>query len=135
MAFKAVDQSNPFNYGRSHYNMPFYCQSPNIWFTQISVSLPFASKFSVNNSSRRLSRCPRMISLDDRDQCKVSSALGWMTAACYVTDCSIATPRFGDLLHEDSRKLWGKSQLLCTDSGLSWNDSGCHWVKRRLFSK
>ena len=67
MAFKAIDQSNCFNYGPSHYNMAFYCQWPIKSLTEISVSLAFASNFFVNNSSRRLSRCPRTISLDDRD--------------------------------------------------------------------
>ena len=36
-------------------------------FTEISVSLVFASNFFVNNSSRRSSWCPRTISLDDRN--------------------------------------------------------------------
>ena len=35
--------------------------------TEISVSISFASDFFVNNLSRRSSRCPRTISLDDRD--------------------------------------------------------------------
>ena len=64
---KPIDQSNRINYGRSHYNMAFYCQWPIKSFTEISVSLAFASNFFVNNSSRRSSRCPRTISLDDRD--------------------------------------------------------------------
>ena len=64
---KPIDQSNRFNYGRSHYNMAFYCHWPIKSFTEISVSLAFASNFFVNNSSRRSSRCPRTISLDDRD--------------------------------------------------------------------
>ena len=67
MALKAIDQSNRINYGRSHYNMAFYCQWPIKSFTEISVSLTFASNFFVNNSSRRSSRCPRTTSLDDRD--------------------------------------------------------------------
>ena len=67
LAFKAIDQSNRFNYGRSHYNMAFCCQWPIKSITEISVSLAFTSNFFVNNSSRRSSRCPRMISLDDRD--------------------------------------------------------------------
>ena len=67
MAFKAIDQWNPFNYGRSHYNMAFYYQWPIKSFTEISVSLAFVSNFFVNNSSRRSSWCPRTISLDDRD--------------------------------------------------------------------
>ena len=66
MAFKAIDQWNLFNYGRSHYNMMFYCQWPIKSFAEISVRLAFASNFFVN-SSRRSSRCPRTISLDDRD--------------------------------------------------------------------
>ena len=52
-----------------HYNMTCYCQWPIKLFTEISVSLAFASNFFVNNSSRRSSRCPRTISLDDRDYC------------------------------------------------------------------
>ena len=65
MTFKYIDESNRFNYERSHYNMTFYCQWPIKSFTEISVSLAFASGFFVNNSS---SRCPRTISLDDRDK-------------------------------------------------------------------
>mgnify|MGYP003690247307 CR=1 FL=1 len=64
---KPIDQSNRFNYGCSHYNMAFYCQWPIKSSTETSVSLAFASIFFVNNSSRRSSRCPRTISLDDRD--------------------------------------------------------------------
>ena len=41
----AIDQSNRFNYGRSHYNMAFYYQWPIKSFTEISVSLAFASIF------------------------------------------------------------------------------------------
>ena len=63
---KPIDQSNCFNYGRSPYNMAFNCQWSIKSFTEISVSLAFASNFFVNNSSRRSSRCPRTISLDDR---------------------------------------------------------------------
>ena len=47
--------------------MAFYCQWPITAFTEISVSLVFASNFFVSNSSRRSSGCPRTISLDDRD--------------------------------------------------------------------
>ena len=74
MAFKAIDQSNRFNYGRRHNNMAFYCQWPIKSFTEISVSLAFASNFFVNNSSRRSSRCPWTISLDDRDYPNVLSS-------------------------------------------------------------
>ena len=56
-----------FQHGRSHDNMAFYCQWPINSFTEISVSLAFASNFFINTSSRRSSRCPRTISLDDRD--------------------------------------------------------------------
>ena len=45
----------------------FYCQWPIKSFTEITVSLAFTSIFFVNNSSRRSSKCPRTISLDDRD--------------------------------------------------------------------
>ena len=45
MAFKSIGQSICFNYGRSHYNMAFYCQWPIKSFTEISVSLAFASIF------------------------------------------------------------------------------------------
>ena len=39
------DQSNRFNNGRSHYNMAFYFKWPIKSFTEISVSLAFASIF------------------------------------------------------------------------------------------
>ena len=72
MAFKANELIKLFNYWRSHYNMAFYCQWPIKPFTEISVSLALALNFFVNNSSRRSSRCPRTISLDDRDYVDVN---------------------------------------------------------------
>ena len=47
--------------------MAFYCQWPIKSFTEILVSLAFASNVLVNNSSRRSSSCLRTISLDVRD--------------------------------------------------------------------
>ena len=61
MTFKAIDQFNRLNYGRSRYNMAFYCQWPIKSFTEISESLAFVSNVFV--------------SLDDRDYYVVSARL------------------------------------------------------------
>ena len=45
MEFEAIYQLNCFNYVHSHYNIAFYCQRPIKSFTEISVSLAFASIF------------------------------------------------------------------------------------------
>ena len=68
MAFKAIWLIKSFQLWAQPLQYGVLLPMTNqIVYPNFKKSLAFASNFFVNNSSRRSSRCPRTISLDDRD--------------------------------------------------------------------